>query len=103
MELQSDKKRIFFKLQQCHGRIVARKIQLQFWCFGFEGGNDPYLLIRDLKKYGKGIIEFANDINCITASTAIQLALDIHNSRYTRSIKFLYNLFSTQHTKLVHP
>ena len=44
-------------------RIVARTIQLQFWCYDFEGGNDPYLPIRDLKKFGKGIIEFTNDIN----------------------------------------
>ena len=73
-------------------RIVTRTIQLQFWCYGFEGGNDPYLPIRDLKKFGKRIIEFANDINFITSTTAIQLALDIHNSRYTKSIKFLYKI-----------
>lgn len=69
--------------------IITRTIQLQFWCYGFEGGKDPYLPICDLKKIGKRIIEFANDINCINASTVIQLTLDIHNSRYTRSIRFL--------------
>lgn len=73
-------------------RIVIRTIQLLYWCYGFKGGNDPYLSKRDIMKFGSMIYDFANDINCVTCSTAIQLAHDLKTSRKKKAKIFLNSI-----------
>lgn len=73
-------------------RIVARTIQLQRWTYHMVGGNDSYLNNRDLNKFNKTILDYAEDINCITASTALQLARDLHTARYKKAVLFLNSI-----------
>lgn len=73
-------------------RILIRTIQLLFWGYGFLGGSDPYLCKRDLKYFGTTIYDFANDINCVTCSTAIQLAHDLKSSRKKKAKIYLHSI-----------
>lgn len=89
--LTYDKIRKYHKLS-CNNvivRIVIRTIQLLHWEYGHIGGSEPYLNIRDLERFERLIDEYAGDINCITSSTALQLAKDLHDSRYKKSVRFL--------------
>lgn len=93
----------------CHNvivRVVIRTIQLQYWGYEFEGGNDFYLCEKDTQRFYKYICDNSHDINCVTCSVAIQLAADLKRSRSKKAIRFLesikrYNLI--HHIKEVNP
>ena len=70
-------------------RVIIRTIQLQYWFPGFEGGNDFYLCDKDVQSFYNYVCENSNCINCLTCSSAIQLAADIKRSRTQKAIKFL--------------
>lgn len=73
-------------------RIIIRTIQLYYWCPNFPGGTDYYLCERDLGSFYKFIIEQSNDINCVTCSTALQLATNLKRERIKKATHFLQQI-----------
>lgn len=73
-------------------RVIVRTVQLQRWNYNSDGGNDPYLNNRDLQKFNRTILDFAEDINCTTSSCAMQLAKDLHIARYKKAVLFLNSI-----------
>ena len=48
--------------------------------------------MKDLNRFSNLIDEYAGDINYITVTKAMQLAKDLHDSKYKKSVNFLISI-----------
>lgn len=59
------------------------------WVPGMVTGPDPYLSPPDTERFRQLIVQACDDVNCVTVTRALSLALDLRRDRQRRAVKLL--------------